>query len=410
MDPKFLVFGSGYGVDEPNYINPLHTSNDAISLYQADELFLDAPETPNVDQYSVCDEDADHKILDDSSSTLHYSSLDPEAPVFVPSNQMEMNGLIRTEAEYILEALHPVESPPTPRIEVSAPNETSAFSIRRDSEAARNKSRSQSRQSSARGRSPSITCPRAQRKSRKTSAMPKDKATKLITALEDLPANRPGPYNVGDRTTPLTALHIRTSFPPPMPLHAQRYRGVAASVAGVMRPGYGCSQVGCPESERRWETKSERDHHERKHIPADQRAHGCEHCNRRFHYPKDVVRHSVVHNGKKDKTCSLCSSTFGRADNLKRHMKDRHGHTQSTGSANSPSTSSVTSFTQSPVDYTGPTTPSNLSPLAAKPTPWSRSAHQNYDSVNSPAVHETYSQPDSPLSSYPMFKSHSNQL
>ena len=414
IDPKVLVYGAGEGFNEPCYPFPTFVGEDAIDLYHMGEQSLKTRD--NVEAYPdwASDEDADHESIDESPLIRRSSTLDPKAPAFVPARQMETVGIVPSPPDegLQLEALHPVESPPTPRIEVSCPNDAPFERVARASEGVKSKNRPQSRQPSPRGRSPSISRPRKQSKGRKTSPIPKAVASKLITALEVLPVNRAVPYNVGDRTAPLAGLHLHASYPPPMPLDPQLHPTMPGLATGLAQRGYACSHEGCPESDRHWDTRSDRDHHQRKHVPADQRAHACEHCGRTFHFPKDLNRHMVVHDGSKV-ICPVCDKPYSRNDNLKRHIKSQHGRAASMGSASqmsvpSPTPSLVTSFTQSPIDDTGHNTPWNLSPLAAKSTPWSKNAHTRHDSVNGSA-REVHSQPESPLSAQPMSKSFSNR-
>lgn len=409
VDPKLLVYGAGLGFDEPfpSCDFTIFANDQTIDLPQTDQQCFQARSELSIGHDAGSDEDAEHESIDEFPLKTRPSLLDPEAPAFVPAGQFERDAVTQTQEEPGLEPLRPVESPPTPRIEVSRPNDTSFGAIECAVDDRRQKSRPQSRQSSPRGQSPSITRPRAQSTNRKRSAMPKAVATKLITALEDLPANRQ--YNVGDRTAPLVNLHGHASYPPTM---AQLYPGMPGFTTGAKRPGYACSHDGCPESGRRWDTRSDRDHHERKHVPVDRRAHACEHCGKTFHFPKDLNRHMVVHDGSKV-ICPVCNKAYSRNDNLKRHIKSQHGRVGSMGStsqmsAYSPTPSLVTSFTQSPIDDTGRSSPWNLSPAAAKSNPWSKYAHNRHDSVNEP-LHEDYVRPESPLSAQPMSKSFSNR-
>lgn len=407
VDPKVLVYGAGEGINEPHY-NPPNLDEEAIDLQQTDQQSFHTHNDASAHPDWVTDEDADHESIDEFPITTWASTLDPQAPVFVPASQTEPGMPTSIEEEARLEPLHPVESPPTPRIKVSCPNDPPPSSIGRARDDTRRKSLSQSRQSSPIRRSPSISRPRASSSGRKASPIPKAAATRLITELGDLPANRPYAYNVGDRTSPLLSLHTHASYPPPIPGQGHPYPSMPGLTAGPVRPGYACSHEGCPESSKRWDTKSDRDHHERKHVPVDRRAHACEHCGKTFHFPKDLNRHMVVHDGSKV-ICWICNKAYSRNDNLKRHIKTQHGRAGSMGnssqmSAPSPTPSLVTSFTQSPIDDTGRNTPLNLSPLAAKSSPWSKYAHNPHDSG-----HESHSQPESPLFATPMSKSFSNR-
>ena len=406
-----LVSESGHGVDDPHYNVRTHSSNESIDFEQSDALFLDVYHEPGAHEGPLSDEDADHESIDAFPLAPSYSPLDPEAPVFVPACQMELDNAIRIDTELGLELLQPTQSPTTPRIEVSAPKD---FPPIRTDHAPRvtQKSRPQSRQSSPRGRSSSINRPRARSNSRKSSPIPKAMATKLITTLGNMPVNRQEPYTVGDRTAKLLDLHVHALFPPTQP---SPYSSFTTLAPGALSQGYRCSHGGCAEYARVWDTRSERDHHERKHVPKDQRAHSCDYCGKTFHFPKDLNRHIIaVHHGTRV-ICPHCAKAYSRMDNLKRHIKTQHKYAQSSRSAsqmsaNSPTASTPVSYVQSPIDDTGHTTPLNLSPLAAKSSPWSKHNHHRHDSVNDPSTYECYSPSESPLFAQPMFKSYSNQI
>jgi uncharacterized C2H2 Zn-finger protein len=212
----------------------------------------------------------------------------------------------------------------------------------------------------------------------------------------------------------LRGLHVHASFPPPVPIQPSPYSSMTAPASGPLSQGYRCNHNGCAEHTKFWDTKSERDHHERKHVPKDQRAHVCEHCGMTFHFPKDRDRHALaVHFGLRV-TCPHCTKAYSRKDNLNRHIRSQHGGAHSSRSAsqmsaNSPTPSTPVSYVQSPVDDPGRTTPLNLSPLAAKSTNWSKHGHHRHDSVNEPSTYECSLPSESPLSAQPMFKSYSNR-
>ena len=410
-----LLSASGYGVDDPNYNIRTDASTEPAEFEQPDALSLDVYHEADAYEAPVYEEDADHESLDGFPLAPSYSSLDREAPPPRPASQIEQDNTIRIDTDIGLEPLQPTESPHTPRIEVSAPNDFPSIESDRAARVAQ-KSRPQSRQASPRGRSSSITRPRAQSGGRKSSPIPRAMANRIITALENMPVNRQGPYTVGDRTAPLQDLHLHASFPPPMPIQPSTYSCMTAPAPDPFNHGYRCSHKGCPEHARVWDTRSERDHHERKHVPKDQRAHPCQHCGKKFLFPKDVGRHvDAVHLGLRV-ICPHCTKAYSRKDNLDRHIKAQHGYGRSSGSAsqmsaNSPTASTPLSHAQSPVDYTGRTTPLNLSPVAVTSAPWSKpNHHHRHDSVNEPSSHDCEITPEPPPYSQPMFKSYSNGI
>jgi hypothetical protein len=419
INPQLLVYESGRGVNEPRYM-PMQTPDDeAIDLdtgTNTDDQPLEAYQISRPYQTPIFDEDAEHESISDCPSPPLDSSLDPEAPVFEPESLLEENYNIRTTGEPGFEPLRPTKSPPTPRIQVSSPNDAPLTSGRGVSGGSGRKSRSQSRQSSPGNRSSSISRPRAQSTSRKTPVIPRALAAKLITALASAPTHPAThvPNSFEDRSAPWTGLH--TSYPRPLLGQANPYPSLQHAMAGGPSiHGYRCSHEGCPESTKFWDIKSDRDHHLRKHVPEDQRAHACAQCGRRFHFPKDLKRHRDTHNKSAGVTCLMCGKLYSRPDNLKRHISTVHKDTQRSKPASqmracSPTPSSATSYVQSPVDVTGHNTPWTLSPLMAKSTPSSKSGHNRHDSVNEPDTVDSHTPSESSLFAQPMFKSYSNGM
>ncbi|KAF2725614.1 hypothetical protein K431DRAFT_290727 [Polychaeton citri CBS 116435] len=83
--------------------------------------------------------------------------------------------------------------------------------------------------------------------------------------------------------------------------------------------GYICAV--CTKS---FDSRADLRHHERSH----QRPHCCSKCGRVFTYPKDLRRHfASCHKDTRigNFRCGLCSSSFGRKDNLARHIDRKHG-------------------------------------------------------------------------------------
>ena len=419
IDPQLLVYESGRGVNEPRYMPMQIPDNEAIDLdpgTNTNDQTLEAHQISSPHQSPSFEEDAEHESISNCPSLPLDSSLDPEAPVFVPASLLEEDYNIRTTGEPGFEPLRPTESPPTPRIKVSSPNDAPLTSGRGVFGGSMRKSRSQSRQRSPGARSSSISRPRAQSTSRKTPVIPKALAAKLIAELSSASTHPAAhvPDSFEDRSAPWTGLH--TSYPRPLLGQANPYPGLQHPMAGGPSiHGYRCSHEGCPESTKVWDTKSDRDHHLRKHVPEDQRAHACAQCPRRFHFPKDLKRHRDTHNKSAGVTCLMCGKLYSRPDNLKRHISTVHKDTQSSKpasqtSARSPTPSSATSYVRSPVDMTGHNTPWTLSPLMAKSTPSSKSGHYRHDSVNEPDTADSHTPSESSFSAQPMVKSYSNGI
>ena len=420
IDPKLLVYESGLGVTEPRYMPKQTLGHESIDLdtsASADEQRLEAYQISSACQDSEFDEeDAEHESVSDAPSPPVDSSLDPEAPVFVPASLLGDDYNLRDEEEPTLEPLLPTKSPPTPRITVSVPNDVPLTSSCPVSRGARRNSRSESRQSSPGRRSSSVSRPRAQSNSRKTSVVPKALAAKLMTALTTAPTSPVAqvPHGLEDRSAPWTSLYTS---------HPQQLLGQVYPHASLHHPitvgpsihGYRCSHGGCPESTKVWDTRSDLDHHLRKHVPEDQRAHACAQCGRRFHFPKDLRRHLKTHDKMAGVACPICGKFYSRPDNLKRHINTLHKDTRSQepgtqAFAYSPTPSAATSCTQSPVDGPGHTMPWTLSPLMAKSTPSSNSGHYRHDSVNESDMFDSSSRSESGLFAQPMFKSYSNGI
>ena len=71
--------------------------------------------------------------------------------------------------------------------------------------------------------------------------------------------------------------------------------------------------------------------HQKTHSDDSQRPHKCSICAKGFLYPKDVARHEKTHDGSASPHSQLrcpvpgCTSTsFGRRDNLLRHLRNKH--------------------------------------------------------------------------------------
>uniref|UniRef100_A0A1B6IUI3 C2H2-type domain-containing protein n=1 Tax=Homalodisca liturata TaxID=320908 RepID=A0A1B6IUI3_9HEMI len=87
--------------------------------------------------------------------------------------------------------------------------------------------------------------------------------------------------------------------------------------------------------------------HTRSHVMYHRRPHKCRQlptCNKRFMTRRDRTRHELIHITSHDFECSLCNTTFGRKDNLERHMKNFHQDVPQTLSENPKSIVTVFPF------------------------------------------------------------------
>lgn len=70
--------------------------------------------------------------------------------------------------------------------------------------------------------------------------------------------------------------------------------------------------------------------HEKTHQDKAERPHKCRSCPEAFWYPKDLRRHEQLHSGQEAAhlcpvdDCPSAVKGYRRADNLRRHMKDKH--------------------------------------------------------------------------------------
>lgn len=92
--------------------------------------------------------------------------------------------------------------------------------------------------------------------------------------------------------------------------------------------GYGgflsCDHDDCIESELTFDTPSDLTHHQRIHIPEEERPYPCSQCAKRFNFPKEQRRHELLH-GTKVFVCPVCSAkTYTRPDNRNRHVVRKH--------------------------------------------------------------------------------------
>ncbi|XP_054280548.1 PR domain zinc finger protein 15-like [Macrosteles quadrilineatus] len=89
--------------------------------------------------------------------------------------------------------------------------------------------------------------------------------------------------------------------------------------------------------------------HKRSHVLYHRRPFKCR-CGRQFMSRRDKARHELIHNSCHDYECSLCNTTFGRKDNLERHMKNFHqdGPLVMTRNGNSIPVASIAPFNSKP--------------------------------------------------------------
>lgn len=324
IDPRSLVYGAGH--------EEIQEGTEALYI-AGDE------ETQEQTGGWVDDEDADFKSVDELPIRAHTRTLDPNALEFVPTKPTEFTHA-RTPG-----ASDPRSRPVTPRIEISYPSDDSVMG---------DINRSQTRQ--RRQSSPKKRSVPQSRVKHKDSSIPNAAAQRLITALGDMPANLPHAYNVGDRSVPLPSLQTLNEYRAPMSMTTSEL------TAGPARPGYACTYEGCRDRDRRWDTKSERDHHERKHAPLESRALACEHCGKTFQLRKVLKRHmESVHPASKH-VCQVCEKTFSRKDMLIKHSWGAHDHVRRSRYARQ------TPTTASKFDDDKWSTPQNFGSLTAEAT------------------------------------------
>lgn len=253
-------------------------------------------------EMSITYEDTKHELVHELPIRTPTSILNPRAHPFRPAKPT--NSIHRNYQTY-LEATDPTMRPLTPQVEISHPSDATQLSTHGDSDY-------WNLNWQRRLASP-VSRPSA--KSQDIRADPMSNAT-AQGLIADLPANIPYAYNVGDRSVPLLSLQTLNGYPPtPPPAHSTRLHSLA-------QPGYRCTYEGCSKGYIQWKTKSELNHHARKHIPRDQRAHRCKHCESTFHFPKDLQRHMK---GVHKEVCWVCEKASFRRDQLNEHLQGRHG-------------------------------------------------------------------------------------
>ena len=82
----------------------------------------------------------------------------------------------------------------------------------------------------------------------------------------------------------------------------------------------------CPRCRKSHARKSDLDHHLRYHASG---THGCGHCTKTFHFPKDLRRHEKIHSGDRGLFCDVTGCKFQikgfqRQDHLNRHRTTKH--------------------------------------------------------------------------------------
>ncbi|KAF7198535.1 Transcription factor Ovo-like 2 [Pseudocercospora fuligena] len=97
------------------------------------------------------------------------------------------------------------------------------------------------------------------------------------------------------------------------------------SASHASQGSFACTQDTCSKT---FATKAERDHHERYHGNKD---HTCGVCGKGFHFPKDLKRHTKIHNPRDRHLmctilhCKYHTKGFHRQDHLDRHLNKVHG-------------------------------------------------------------------------------------
>lgn len=106
-----------------------------------------------------------------------------------------------------------------------------------------------------------------------------------------------------------------------------------------------CDHHGCQFSS---QTIQSLRHHQRYHIPEQDRPYPCSQCPRRFHCPREVQRHRITHTLERRFFCSVPSCLyatkgFGRKDHLTRHSRAKHPTAASQPTDTSSSTGNTSS-------------------------------------------------------------------
>ena len=416
VDPR-IVFGSGYGVDEPIYDeDAMSVEGAGIDLDQpiTTPYFLSLPgQVAGFHKCPIQHEEVRSRASAASSPATARSSLRPEAQEFVPLRQPSLTLDIQVGLGLTPYQSHSV-SPSTPRITLSRPHDNGIEHNDTSGRSNRSPSVTRSRQSSPGRRPASVTRKRRQKKAARQPSFVGRPLSHLTPAVSPVPEDwvmahsyHPGDYIAQSESS-------QTAFPTlsPWPVYAPPV-APSTDTPSMRSEGYRCHHSSCLERDRVWATKSDLNKHRRKHVPTHQRPHACDECNRQFQYPKDLRRHNrAVHSGLR-MACPECDKGISRWDNLIRHMASQHPNAQppsspSQLSAASPAASSVTSYAQSPYSETVSSTPQTLSPIAAKSaTSAFQAAILSQDLIIHDHDHLDGSTPRT-KPSWPMVKSYSN--
>ena len=417
VDPKQLLYETGGGVDDSHYNNEAAPAADAAIDLEENATILDQP--LQAGRQTVLEErtppkrDVEHHASIAMPLPTTRSSLRAEAPVFIPGSLQPPHLTLdtRVQPEPAIRQAHRV-TPSKPRITVSRSPDGRADCNGPLHRCRRQNSKTRDKQSSPDRRSASVSRQRQQKRPVK-SAPPAATTTTahLSPPIAATPAHWVmGTSHVGDF---LQSYAPRMAPPPMVQWPGYAFSAPMTSTTPSLKSdGYRCNYEGCDEVDKVWDTRSDLNHHQRKHLSKDQRPHACVVCKKPFHFPKDVRRHMRVHDGTRT-SCPLCHKPISRQDNLSRHMASQHNDMQAALSpsqviASSPTASSVTSFAQSPYSESGPSTPRTLSPLAAKAAASAfQTAIQHHDSMNNidPFLDTASS---APFLAPPMLKSLSN--
>lgn len=93
-----------------------------------------------------------------------------------------------------------------------------------------------------------------------------------------------------------------------------------------LRP-FCCSEPNCS---KKFIRKSHLQAHARSHLPKDQRPYIChvQDCSQRFSTHQHLTQHQDIHNRPRPYGCHLCTNTFHKNHQLKKHIAEIHLHTK----------------------------------------------------------------------------------
>lgn len=362
VDPKALEMTGG-GFVSPYYFDSVQPNLDLYPDFDFDNDLVDLPrELEEIHTSATAShlrnaEQSDIYLAPTAPINTRRSSLRGDAPEFVPSPSPRPQLTLITDQQELAPQSQLDTTLPTPQICV-LPADAESGSNPRPQRASQSRGRTRRRSSPARRPSQSLV---------RKGAPPyrvlrgNDTGSRLLSPLRAEEWITGHSYHPGDRF-PLAVNHDQVHMPTMYP--SMPGMGPWPSTTSSQEGGpYYCNFVECKRPDKAFGTLSELKKHQHIHSPKDKRPHACPECDKKFQYPKDVLRHmQAKHYGGTPSKCEYCSKVLSRGDNLQRHLERIHGIMQTPSApaessvASPASTMSMSNFSESMYSEAGQST------------------------------------------------------